>query len=81
VTGSTHEILGLCSLLDILVGYKVDKHLHLRLGEETQVSKWRILDGKGESGLMSDLEQMGCSPRICRLRTTSCWALWNKHYE
>jgi hypothetical protein len=36
VTGSTHEILGLCSLLDRVVGYKVDKHLNLRLGEETK---------------------------------------------
>jgi hypothetical protein len=31
--------------------------------------KWRILDGKVESGLMSDLELQGGSPRLCRLRT------------
>jgi hypothetical protein len=36
VAGSTHEILGLCSLLVRVVGYKVDKHLNLRLGEETK---------------------------------------------
>jgi hypothetical protein len=26
---------------------------------------WRILDGKDESGLMSDLELQGGSPRLC----------------
>jgi hypothetical protein len=31
--------------------------------------KWGILDGKVESGLMSDLELQGGSPRLCRLRT------------
>jgi hypothetical protein len=36
VTGSTHEISELCSLLDRVVGYKVDKNLNLRLGEETK---------------------------------------------
>jgi hypothetical protein len=30
--------------------------------------KWRILDGKDESGLMSDSELQGGSPRLC-------WAL------
>jgi hypothetical protein len=30
---------------------------------------WRILDGKVESGLMSDSELQGGSPRLCRLRT------------
>jgi hypothetical protein len=30
-----------------------------------------ILDGKNESGLMSDLELQGGSPRLCRLRTAS----------
>ncbi len=30
---------------------------------------WRILDGKDESGLMSDSELQGGSPRLCRLRT------------
>jgi hypothetical protein len=29
---------------------------------------WRILDGKGECDLMSDLELWGGSPRPCRLR-------------
>jgi hypothetical protein len=27
--------------------------------------KWRILDGKVESGLMSDSELQGGSPRLC----------------
>jgi hypothetical protein len=36
VASSTHEISGLCSLLDRVVGYKVDKHLNLRLGEDTK---------------------------------------------
>jgi hypothetical protein len=36
VAGSTHEILGLCTLLVRVVGYKVAKHLNLRLGEETK---------------------------------------------
>jgi hypothetical protein len=31
--------------------------------------KWGILDGKLESGLMSDSELQGGSPRLCRLRT------------
>jgi hypothetical protein len=30
---------------------------------------WRILDRKGESGLMSDLDLRGGSPFPCRLRT------------
>jgi hypothetical protein len=32
--------------------------------------KWGILDGKDESGLMSDSELQGGSPRLCRLRIT-----------
>jgi hypothetical protein len=31
--------------------------------------KWRILDVKVESGVMSDSELQGGSPRLCRLRT------------
>jgi hypothetical protein len=31
--------------------------------------KWEILDGKVESGLMSDSELQDGSPRLCRLRT------------
>jgi hypothetical protein len=31
--------------------------------------KQRILDEKVESGLMSDSERQGGSPRLCRLRT------------
>jgi hypothetical protein len=59
VTGFTHEILGLCPLLDRVVGYKVDKNLNLRLG------KWRIPDGKVESGLRSDSNLLDGSPRPC----------------
>jgi hypothetical protein len=36
VASSTREISGLCSLLVRVVGYKVDKHLNLRLSEETK---------------------------------------------
>jgi hypothetical protein len=39
--------------------------------------KWRILDGKVKSGLMSDLELQGGSPHLCRLRTDRL-ALVNK---
>jgi hypothetical protein len=31
--------------------------------------KWGILDGKVESGLMSDSELQGGSPCLCRLKT------------
>jgi hypothetical protein len=31
--------------------------------------KWRILDGKVESDLMSDSELQGGRPHLCRLRT------------
>jgi hypothetical protein len=37
MAGSTHEILGLCSLLVRVVGYKVYENLNLRLGKETKV--------------------------------------------
>jgi hypothetical protein len=33
--------------------------------------KWGIIDGKVESGLMSDSELQGGSPPLCRLRTDS----------
>jgi hypothetical protein len=56
-----------------VVGYNIDEDLNLRLGEELSVGKWRTLDGKGESGLMSDSELLSGSPRLCQLRTTSCW--------
>jgi hypothetical protein len=39
-----------------------------RPGGKTR-GKWEILDGKVESGLMSDSELQGSSPRLCRLRT------------
>jgi hypothetical protein len=41
--------------------------------------KWGILDGKDESGLMSDSELQGGSPRLCRLKTTSVVPCCNKH--
>jgi hypothetical protein len=68
VASSTCEILGLCSLLVRVVGYKVDEKLNPRLGGAIR-GKWRILDGKGENCLMSDSELQGGSPRLCRLRT------------
>jgi hypothetical protein len=39
---------------------------------------WGILDGKIESGLMSDLELQSISPRLYRLRN-DCLALVNKN--
>jgi hypothetical protein len=42
--------------------------LYGRLGWTIR-EKWRILDGKVETGLMSDSELQGGSPRLCRLRT------------
>jgi hypothetical protein len=41
--------------------------------------KSRILDGNDESGLMSDSELQGGSPRLCRLRTASVVPCCNKH--
>jgi hypothetical protein len=41
--------------------------------------KWEILDGKDESGLMSDLELQGGSPRLRRLWTASVVPCCNKH--
>jgi hypothetical protein len=38
---------------------------------------WRLLDGKVESGLMSDLDLLGGSPHSCRLRT-GCLAPMDK---
>jgi hypothetical protein len=43
-----------------------------------RVGKWRILDEKGESGLMLDSELLDGSSGLCQLRTASCWAMWNK---
>jgi hypothetical protein len=53
VASYTREISGQWSLLVRVVGYKVDENINSRLGEATR-GKWRILYGKGESGLMSD---------------------------
>jgi hypothetical protein len=44
-----------------VVGYKVDENLNLRLGGAVR-GKWRILDGKCKSGLMSDSKLQGGSP-------------------
>jgi hypothetical protein len=55
VAGSTCEISGLCSLLVRVVGYKIDENLNPRPGGAIR-GKWRILDGRGESGLLSNLE-------------------------
>jgi hypothetical protein len=43
------------------------------------MGKMGILDGKDESGLMSNSELQGGSPRLCRLRTTSVVPCCNKH--
>jgi hypothetical protein len=52
--------------------------LIMRLGRATR-AKWGILDGKDESGLMSDSELQGGSPHLCRLRTTLVVPCCNKH--
>jgi hypothetical protein len=49
---------------------------NLRPGGATK-GMWRILDGKVESGLMSDSELQGGNPRLCQLRTNRL-ALVNK---
>jgi hypothetical protein len=67
VAGFTREIVGLCSYLVRVVGYKVDKNLNPRSGGEIR-EKWRILDRNDESGLMSDSELQGGSPHLCQLR-------------
>jgi hypothetical protein len=66
VAGSTRKISGLCSLLVRVVGYKVDENLNPRPGEAIR-GKWRILNEKGKSCLMSDLNHQGRSPRMCQL--------------
>jgi hypothetical protein len=45
----------------------ISKWFYVRPGGATR-GKWRILDGKVESGLMLDLELQGVSPHLCRLR-------------
>jgi hypothetical protein len=52
--------------------------VNVRSGGETR-GKWRILDGKDESGLLSDSELQGGSPRLCRLRTVSVVPCRNMH--
>jgi hypothetical protein len=51
---------------------------NLRPGRATR-GKWRILDGKVESGSMSDSELQGGSDRLCRLRIASVVPCCNKH--
>jgi hypothetical protein len=63
VAGSTCEISGQCSLSVRVVGYKVHENLNMRMGGAIR-GKWRILDGMGESGLMSDSELQGGNPHL-----------------
>jgi hypothetical protein len=77
VAGSTREILGLCSLMVKVVGYKVVEILNLRSGGVIR-GKWRTLDENDESGLISDSKLQGGSSHLCRLRTASVWTMWNK---
>jgi hypothetical protein len=58
-----------------VVGYKVDKNLNARPGGATR-RKWRIPDGKCESGLMSYSKLQGGSPLLCWLRTASVGSWW-----
>jgi hypothetical protein len=54
----------------VVYGFIFVLWLNLRPGRAT-VGKWRMPDGKGESGLFSCLELQSGSPRICRLRIAS----------
>jgi hypothetical protein len=56
----------------------IDYWLYVRPGGASR-EKWRILDEKVESGLMSDSKLQVGSPRLCRLRTTSVMPCCNKH--
>jgi hypothetical protein len=47
-----------------VVGYKDDENLNSKLSRATR-EKWRILDGKDDSALMSDSELQGSSLRLC----------------
>jgi hypothetical protein len=47
VAGFTHEISGLCSLLVRVVGYKVAKHLNLRLGKKTKCRQVKNIGWEG----------------------------------
>jgi hypothetical protein len=60
--------------LKLVIGY----WLYVRPGGAIR-EKWGILDGKDESGLMSDLKLQGGSPRLCRLRTASVVPCCKKH--
>jgi hypothetical protein len=61
------------------VVYASDRLMALcEIGGATR-GKWGILDGKDESGLMSNSELQGGSPRLCRLRITSVVPCSNKH--
>jgi hypothetical protein len=60
--------------LKLVIGY----WLYVRLGRATR-GKSEILDGKDKSGLMSDSELQGGSPRQCQLRITSVVPCCNKH--
>jgi hypothetical protein len=80
VTASTREISGLCSLLVRVVGYKVDKLLNLRLARKLRAIMWSITRWEGWEWIRRYSGPLGGIPRLCRLRTASCWALWNKHW-
>jgi hypothetical protein len=45
----------------------------------TTMEKWKILDGKVESGLILDSGLRGDSPCLCRLRTALISPCCNKH--
>jgi hypothetical protein len=56
----------------------IDYWLHVRLGGANR-GKWGILNGKDESGLMSNSELQCDSPRLCRLRTALVVPCYYKH--
>jgi hypothetical protein len=81
VAGSTREISGLCSLMERVVGYKVDENLYPRPGGTIR-GKQKILDGKDESCLMSGSELQGGSPHLCQCEVSLSFAhvlFWDPH--
>jgi hypothetical protein len=61
------------------IGYKVDKLLNLRLGEETKGQQLEyhlmgvVIVDKKIFGLLGGI------PHACRLRVASCWVSMNKY--
>jgi hypothetical protein len=79
VADSTREISGLCSLL-VRVAGKLMRTLIWGWVRKLRVDKWSIIGWEGWEWIKRYSKLIGGSPRLCWLRTTSCWATWNKHW-